>query len=56
MLLLMPRITALPFMGWFARVPVVDDIQPVICVIDKDGWLLPSIDVFPLSPIISKKD
>lgn len=53
---LIPRVTALPFTGWFTGVKMVDNIRPDICVIEKDGWLLPSIDLFPLSPIISKKD
>lgn len=42
--------------GMVHQVTMVGDIWPDICVIEKDGWLLPSIDLFLLSPIISKRD
>lgn len=38
------------------RFTMVDNIRPRdITVIEKDGCLLPSIDLFPLCPSVSKR-
>lgn len=49
-------ITALPSIEWFTGVTVVEDIWPVICMIEKDKWLSPIIDLFMLSRTIPEKD
>lgn len=43
-------------MQWFTEVTVVEDMWPVICMIEKDKWLSPSVDLFILSHTIPEKD